>query len=350
MGKTPRKSQTSSAKPSLFDDWLTKHLQTPVSAVRAAPVMPLLIAATLFVEKNAQDQVNGANIQLEFGPEIKPEGDKPGAKELWVSREVRKAEDGTITCAPVNLTSACGLQSGRELKAFGSAVSLRFGRHGDGDDTYFAMNVPSSSALDKVFNDLATAINASKEFRDECVKNGILKDIPQRDEEQEATTVLELAASRIGYKPLLFCPIGQDGKLVINTGGRNWSSTRNNGTAQLYREAINPATGAIGVEKVPDRKNPNRQDTRTFRGSVFDRGRRSDAVAKSILAQLKNLPVWQAITAVSGQPFTERNAGTGSGSGRSNRFLNTAPEAMKSAGNSPIPAGATVEDPNEMKL
>jgi hypothetical protein len=344
MGKI--KQLLTGQTPSLFDEWLAKHVsEKGISAVRPAPAMPVLNLVALHVEKNQNDVCNGVNLQLTFEAGRKAKGDKPAIPELWVSREVKVEEDGTLSFPHIVVSQACGLNRNGPLAAHASVVSYRFGKYGDGNDTYFASNVPSSSGLDKLYQELILAANASQEFRESLKIQGILLEIPGREEGVAPTTVLEFQASKIGYTPFLFCKIGADGKVKLDPMGDNWSSHRNQGTAMVFRweQGEDGSQRPVGV---PNRNNPRNQDTRTFRGQAFSRGRRSEMVAKAIVDQIKASKVYAEVVKIQSQPFQERNAGQQTARSQRSRFVESGPKPM----NTPSGVSAPVENPADVEM
>jgi hypothetical protein len=323
---------------SLSDQWLSSALPaSSVNKVRAAPSMPLLTGVQLLIEENESKQCNGANLVLTFAEGSKAKGKRPAVAELWVSREINLLNNGQYEFPGIIVTSACGLDTRRDLGAMGNAVALRFGQQGDGDDTYFASQVPSNAALDKLMEDAVKACNASPELLKDFQAKGWIKAITGRD--GKVTHVVEFPASKIGYSPILFCPIGKDGKPTVNPASDNWSSTRNKGSGWLFRWVKDPESSAIVAQPETERGS-NRQARRNFRGQTFKNGSRMESVARHILAQIQASKVWAEIQKVNGMPYAERQKITGAQSTGRPRFVSMAPQAMGRPSTVASPAGA----------
>jgi hypothetical protein len=289
----------------------------------------------VLIEKDQNEKINGVNLVLTFAEGKKATGGKkaqPAVSELWISREVKLEQDGKYSLPATLVTRACNLDTRRNLGAAGNAVSYRFGKQGDGDDTYFAAEVPSNQALDKLMEDAIKAVNASPEMLKEFEAKGWIKYITRGE---NTTHIVEFPASRIGYKPMLFCPIGKDGKPVVDAFQDNWASTRNRGTGYVFNWVESEA--GIVAQPVADRVTPSKQATRSYRGYTHKQGSRVTAVAKSINDQIKAHKAFVQVSSIVAQPFQERQASRKTG--ERPRFVSMGPSAMQA----PVtPQGAPV--------
>lgn len=306
----------------LADAWLNEALpQASVSAGRSAPSFPVVTKVEVLEEQNQNKQINGVNLQITFAagsPERKGRNPKPAVPELWVSRQISIDDKGTLDFPGIMVTQACGLTTRGNFGALGEAVSLRFGQHGDGDDTYFATMVPSTSALDKLMENAIKACNASPQLLQNFKDKGWIKTIKN---DKGNTHIVEFPASQIGYAPFLFCHIGEDGRPVVNPFSDKWSSTRRPGDGMVFKWDKD-STGNWIAEPVV-RQGQRGQDTRQFRGQVF-RNPRAESVANAILKQIQLSPAWAKIQAIKSLPADQRNANSGA---RPN-FVNMGPKAM----------------------
>lgn len=318
---------------SFFDQWVEENLRDGVKLSRVSPTMPQLVGLDFHVESNKAGQVNGVNLVMTFAPGRKAKGDKPAIAGLTISREVKMNADadGTIEVLPVNVTGAVNASNGRfklarNAKAYGSAVSLRFGDESEGEDTYFASSVPTSAGVDAAFRSFADTWNKMPESRDKFREEGILVTRKATQEGRPDVTVVQFPADKVGYSPVLFCRIGTAGKPELNLRGAYWSSTNQRGNAREFVDG-NP-TGR----------------TWQFRGNFFGRGNRSEEIAKSLEAQIKSHPKWAEIQAVKGSPFQERSASRQQGDSR------FAPQAPMGSGDDSFAPTGNVEEPADIEL
>lgn len=334
---------------SLSDSWLADNLPTQgINQIRQAPSMPKLEDMQVLIEKDQNDKVNGVNIALTFSEgkkAVSGKNPKPAISELWISREIKLDQDGKYSFPFILVTRACGLDTRRDQAAMGNAVSFRFGKQGDGDDTYFAAEVPSNAALDKLMQDALKAANASPELLEDFKAKGIIKSITRGE---QVTHIVEFPASKIGYTPMLFCPIGKDGKPVVDAYSDNWSSTRNRGNGHLIR-FVTDAQGNETIEQVPDRSRPSAQAVRQFRGQTHKQGARAQLVAKSINDQIKAHKAFVKVLEVTAQPFNERNPARKPGS---RRFVDQGPQTMEASSRSGTvaPVGAPTSNPVDIQF
>jgi hypothetical protein len=326
MSRKNRATVAVAVAASLADKWLQEVLPN-LQVVRAEPIPPHVTGLNLLIEKDQQNNVNGANIQFVFGPGRPEKKNKHrAASELWVSREIKLEEDGKYSLPPVLVSRACGLNPRGNMKASGSAVSLRFGEQGSGSDTYFASDVPSTIELDNLMADAIKSINENPELLEEFKNKGWLKAIKGRE---RITHIIEFPASKIGYTPFLFCPIGKDGNLIVNPHSDQWSSSRLPGLGLYFTWGTDEAGNLTGVP-VMDRMNNRRQQTRRFRGQVFSRGQRSKVVSDHLLREIKASPIWKQISEIKGIPFAGRaQARNSQNSGGNQRFGPSGPGPME---------------------
>ena len=324
MGTKPQQT-------SFFDNWVKETLgETGVHLSRVNPTMPVLSGLDFHVESNKAGQVNGVNVVMTFAPGRKAKGEKPAVAGLTISREVKMNADGTIEVLPVNVSGAVNASNGRfklarNAKAYGSAVSLRFGDESEGEDTYFASSVPTSAGVDAAFRSFADTWNKMPESRDKFREEGILV-TRKATQDRSDVTVVQFPADKVRYSPVLFCRIGVDGKPELNLRGAYFSSTNQRGNSREFVDG-----------------NPTGRNWQ-FRGNFFGRGNRSEEIAKSLETQIKSHPKWAEIQAIKGSPFAERSATRQQGDSR------FAPQAPMGSGDDSFAPAGTVEEPQDIEL
>lgn len=263
----------------------------------ASQPKPLVIKSISHqVEHDQQNRVNGVNLVLTI-------------PSLVVSKEImiEETENGRVYTTPMTrVTEAAGLQPTGPLQAYGHATDIWNGTKGDKDATWFIHNVPCTPALTKIFEALCVKLTQNPEYAEVLRTARLLHSV-----ETARGTVHSLhipIQSLKGLNIFLFCPIGAEGKPVLNFNEGIVSTTPNITNATIVRDG-----------EAQDRG-------RNFRGKFAPSAR-----SKQLVTQLQNAiqesDAWKTIQEIKA-PSRQERQGSGGGRTTPSRFLSQAPKPM----------------------
>ena len=304
-------------KTSIDIDSLVNDLYGSVSLERVAPSIPKVTSVVIVEEKNKAGEINGVNLQIAV------EGTVIAAKPIVKTAEGWKVDQ-------VNMTKTLPPRY-RDQVVWGSNVSLRIGRHGEKASTYFAEHVPGVSEITDFANKICSIADqhGMDDIADPNSETGITAGlvtaghvVMKGDSTEQGYVQMDLAKVQ-GFTLFKFCPIGEDGKPVLDFM-QDWSLHRQAARAQLYRITNEGEQLVKGFAP-------------SYRGTVRTKGSRAGEVATGLLTQVQAL-AGKELAKVTGIPRSQRtDSSSKKGSkqdiwktrSRSSRFATQTPQASE---------------------